>query len=336
MLTVLAYRPWWRHLRTPHPYIGLALSVFLFSPVLIWNAQHDYASFRFQFLDRFSAEPLSISSVLTFLLYQLLSITPLLVWAGLVISRRAAHSPRKLVSPRWLISLAFALPLFSVMAYKSLRLDVHINWTLPLFVSLFPAVASFVLAMIRRESRLQPAWTRWSSMATATVATCLLINLCSVVYLVTLQNHVRLVAAFGPWQELSAIVEDYEDLLEGETGREPLIVAEGKYRLASTLAFYRSSMESDSSPAHFTTSQWLFGGRGLGFPYWNDGRDWTGEDCIYVVDGTAADLFKATHAIFESVEPVNDSRLQSLAGGRYHIAICRKLMKRDNAIAAAG
>lgn len=60
-----------------------------------------------------------------------------------------------------------------------------------------------------------------------------------------------------------------------------------------------------------------------------------GEDCIYVVDGTSADLFKATHGLFESVEVVDDPRLQTLAGGRYHIAICHNLMKRESAVALA-
>ena len=38
----------WRWLRSPYPYLAVLIAIAVFSPVLIWNAQHDWASFRFQ------------------------------------------------------------------------------------------------------------------------------------------------------------------------------------------------------------------------------------------------------------------------------------------------
>jgi len=42
--------PDWRRrwLRSPYPYLAALIAIAMFSPVLIWNAQHDWASFRFQ------------------------------------------------------------------------------------------------------------------------------------------------------------------------------------------------------------------------------------------------------------------------------------------------
>lgn len=37
-----------RWLARPHPYLAVLLALALFSPVLIWNAQHDWASFAFR------------------------------------------------------------------------------------------------------------------------------------------------------------------------------------------------------------------------------------------------------------------------------------------------
>ena len=37
-----------RWLRQPAPYVGAVISVLVISPVLLWNAQHDWVSFRFQ------------------------------------------------------------------------------------------------------------------------------------------------------------------------------------------------------------------------------------------------------------------------------------------------
>src|SRR5262249_41713826 len=42
--------PDWRRrwLTSPYPYLAALIAILVFSPVLIWNAQHDWASFRFQ------------------------------------------------------------------------------------------------------------------------------------------------------------------------------------------------------------------------------------------------------------------------------------------------
>ncbi|MFX6326646.1 glycosyltransferase family 39 protein, partial [Acinetobacter baumannii] len=37
-----------RWLRSPYPYLAVLIAIAMFSPVLIWNAQYDWASFRFQ------------------------------------------------------------------------------------------------------------------------------------------------------------------------------------------------------------------------------------------------------------------------------------------------
>ena len=45
LLTNRRARRWLRH---PGPYVGALVSVLVISPVLLWNAQHDWVSFRFQ------------------------------------------------------------------------------------------------------------------------------------------------------------------------------------------------------------------------------------------------------------------------------------------------
>jgi hypothetical protein len=48
VLYVLTTRGGWRVLRSPGPYLAVAIGLAGFSPVLIWNAEHDWASFVFQ------------------------------------------------------------------------------------------------------------------------------------------------------------------------------------------------------------------------------------------------------------------------------------------------
>lgn len=322
---VVVHRPWRRHLLTIHPYLAVVLAAALFSPVVIWNAQHDWASFWFQFVDRFARKSLSFRFVLIFLLYQLMAVTPLLLWGCAAFYARMFRTRRRLLTPRWLVTVCFSLPLLSVMAYKSLRYEVHINWTLPLFLSLFPALSHLFVVRLR-QLRTAVERRRWSGAFEWTAMICILINVSLVIYLLALQPRLRWISAFGPWQELARIVEHHEDELERESGREPLIIAEGKYRLASVLAFYRRPIEHDVDASDYTTSRWIFGGKGLGFPYWTEREHWRGRDCIYVVDDANDDILDETKTLFDSVEIVHDPRLDRLGvKGEYRIAICRGL-----------
>jgi len=80
-LAVIVHRPWRHHLLSVHPYLGLLLGAALFSPVILWNAQHDWASFRFPFAGRWDPEPMELRHVLAFAGLQLATATPIVLWA---------------------------------------------------------------------------------------------------------------------------------------------------------------------------------------------------------------------------------------------------------------
>ena len=283
LLAVLAHRPWRRHLRSAHPYGGALLALVLFAPVVIWNAQHDWASFRFQFSDRFEGQSLSLMTLTSYVGIQLLVATPLVLAGAAWLYARTFGNRRRLLAPRWLLAVCFSLPLLAVMSYKSLRCGIRLNWTLPLYLSLLPAVARLGLTQARLARR-RLRGVAWQRAGLATAAGCLGLDVLGLTYLLALEPQVRRIPAVGPWRELATVVDKAADRLEAETGREPLVIAEGKYRLASVLAFYRTPLERDVRASDFTTSQWLIGGRGLGYPYWANHQLWASRDCIVVDD----------------------------------------------------
>jgi hypothetical protein len=323
-LAVVAHRPWRRHLLTPHPYLGVLLAAAMFAPVVVWNAQHDWASFRFQFLQRFGERPLSFDTMLGFIGIQVIVATPLLLLAGLMLVGRLLRQRRRMQA-RVAIALAFSVPLLAVMAYKSARYQIHINWTLPAFLSLLPAVSQVALVRMR-TLRPRVASQRWIDAVGFTAFACVLVDIALSVYLIFVQPHTQWISAVGPWEQLAGIVEEHEDRLELESGREPLVVADGKYRLASVLAFYRRPIEHDFDSAEFTTSRWLLSGEGLAYPYWLEREAWSGRDCLYVVDSEDRDILAETRPLFDSVELVDDPRLQAISNGKYRLALCRGLL----------
>src|SRR5258705_12180482 len=72
---VLAFMlvPDWRRrwLLSPYPWLAALIAVVLFLPVLVWNAQHDWASFRFQLVRAIATHELSLRTVADFIGLQL-------------------------------------------------------------------------------------------------------------------------------------------------------------------------------------------------------------------------------------------------------------------------
>lgn len=316
LLAVAGYPPWRRHLRSIHPYLAALLALGLFSPVLVWNAQNDWVSFRFQFTDRFAGKTFSVASVALYGGLQVAVATPLVLIGMGWLSWRTLRNRQRLLTPRWLITLSFSLPLLLVMSYKSLRYDIHLNWTLPLYLCVLPAITQLGISHWR-STREPLGGVTWPRAIVTTMVGCLGANVLVLVYVLALQPRVGWIAALGPWRELAAAVEKEEERLEAETGHEPLIIGEGKYRLASVLAFYRTPLERRARASDFTTSQWIVGGSGLGYPYWVRQGQWGDSDCILVGGGHDIERFASRFRQFTVVNELQlDHKDYQIAVGR--------------------
>jgi dolichol-phosphate mannosyltransferase len=301
LLAVLGHPAWRRHLHSVHPYAASLLAFAMFTPVLIWNGQHEWASFRFQFADRFAGKTFSAANLTSFALLQLAVATPpLLIGLGWLYVR-TFRNRRRLLTQRQLLAWCFSVPLLLVMGYKSFRYDICLNWTMPLYLSALPAVAQLGLAQWRLVRR-GFGWFAWVRTAPATIVGCLGLDVLMLLYLLTLQPQVGWISALGPWRELAAKVEAVEDRFEAQWAHEPLIVVADKYRLASVLAFYRTQLEQDVRTSNFTTSQWILGGRGLGYAYWANKDQWIGHDCVVVAEGNDVEKYASQFREFQLVD----------------------------------
>ncbi|MEO6435834.1 MAG: hypothetical protein ABIP55_08740, partial [Tepidisphaeraceae bacterium] len=174
----------------------------------------------------------------------------------------------------------------------------------------------------RLQRRTKPDAPRWIEAISKTAFVSALIGGGIIVYLLVLQPRLHIWTVFGPWQPLAVVVEEQENRLKAESGRPPRIIADGKYRLASVLTFYR--MPLDANPrdvVRYTTSQWVFGEQGLGYRFWSNQADWTGADAIYLA--TADKGVDPIRPWFESVQIVDDERLNGRKG--YVVAVCRAM-----------
>ncbi|HEX6200569.1 MAG TPA: glycosyltransferase family 39 protein [Thermoanaerobaculia bacterium] len=127
-----------RLLRTPKPWLALAVAQVVSLPVWIWNLRHDFASFAFQLGGRAAESRFDPDDALGFLASQAAVLLPvgfgLFVW---VVGKRTVQAVRKrgAIDPQELFLLAFALPLFATCIALSTLTWVKVNWPMPAYLS---------------------------------------------------------------------------------------------------------------------------------------------------------------------------------------------------------
>jgi dolichol-phosphate mannosyltransferase len=286
LLFVLLDRQSRRWLWRWEPFAALGIALAIFSPVIIWNAQHEWASFAFQTSRRLAESPRFAFHKL--LLSMLVLLTPTGVLTLLVSRFASKAQPTELSSSsgatgdtagevgadsavesgrRWLFIRVSVLVPLSVFAVFSLRHDVKIDWTGALWLAAVPAMAVSIVAFGQAGVRGIRAWTHSAWGPTATIM--ILLFGAGLLYLtvglpgVGYSRHVELVPV--GWRDLGRQIDTIAADIRRRTGLEPVIVGMDRYELASQLTFYAPD---HARSVKETTSRNLFSEGGLMYERW--------------------------------------------------------------------
>ena len=294
-----------RWLRNGLPYAALVLALAIFSPVIYWNATHEWASFAFQTSRRLAEAPRF--SLHKLILSALVLLTPVgalslgvSLWGKPVAADRdeLAEALRR----RRFMQLSVLVPL-TVFFVFSLRHEVKLDWTGTLWIAAVPALAS--AARDSNATGLR-GWTRtaWPS----TLVILVLLYGAALQYLVLgfpgagYGSHMELVPV--GWRDLGKQVTAIRNEVRAATGTEPLVVGMDRYAVASELAFY--SPDRVRSVAQ-TASDHLFGGVGLMYERWFPSKAQQGRTLVLVG-------FKPEDLVGPDIES-RAQRLEPLADG---------------------
>ncbi len=232
----------------PGPYAALTVAVALFSPVIIWNMQHQWVSFLFQSAKRISSDPVISTPHL------LGHITLILTPAGLfgvvlffLFGRRLFQSAATVDTPDidnkakrtfLLLFLASFLP-FILFFTISFSREVKLNWTSPLWLAVLPFLGCTVTSVYGRFCSicLMVIHELWRF-----TIPLLIMALAIGLHYVTL-GLPGVAYPPGPfligWDKLAAEVETLADKIEKNSGARPIVVGMDHYQITSGLAFYR-------------------------------------------------------------------------------------------------
>ncbi|MDP1583151.1 MAG: glycosyltransferase family 39 protein [Bradyrhizobium sp.] len=233
--------PKWRGrwLASPYPWAAALIAVVVFSPVLIWNFQHDWASFRFQLVRATANHQLSLRTVGDYIGLQFGLVGFILlpvVLSGVALT--AWRGYRRGDAVAILLSTAVLVP-FGYFFWKSLSLRIGDTW--PMFI--WPvgfAAASINIAMLSREG--WPAWMvqstiRWARVAIAS----------GIVFVVA----VFLYYVVAPWNLIGRA-----DPIGGEAGYQQ-VVARAETQLQATGASWIATTDYRT----YAMLRWFFNDR---------------------------------------------------------------------------
>lgn len=120
------------------------VALLAFLPVLVWNWQHGFESFAFQYKHGTAATfAVHWGGFFEFLGGQFLILSPVpLVLLGLHLAGARTWWRD---NARLFLAVCFAVP-FAVFVYKGLFAKIQLNWVIPAYISAIPLVADVVLA----------------------------------------------------------------------------------------------------------------------------------------------------------------------------------------------
>ena len=213
-----------RQFFTPWPWLAAVIAIAIFSPVLYWNAQHDWASFRFQLHHGTSGnESTPVRNFADYLGSQMLVCTPILfgfcIAVLIIYFRRGGNS----MSTRILLFSA-ATPLV-VFALSSLRRHVEGNW--PMFAYI-PAVLLVSRYLGETWERPQIFWAELSLIVAGVMT--IVVHAPAVIWKIA--PH----AATPQWDHLYGWTELAHNGVEPVRQDSPIFAAD--YEYAAELSFY--------------------------------------------------------------------------------------------------
>lgn len=314
-----AARTW---LRRAAPYQAVLIAAALFMPVIVWNAQNDWASFAFQGSRR-------VSGALRFSLPELLGSALLLLSPVGFVAAAKAMMPRAIPSPdgppridaRSLFVLIFTVVPLAVFVLFSLFHEVKLNWTGPLWLAVLPKLAAGIesgLAALASGARL--ARRLW----VATIAGLLILYGASLHYLALGLPGVGYAGNFAflpvAWREFGRQAAIIEENFETLTGEQALRVGLDRYYLSSQMAFYDPL---DKDGAATTAGRSIVGGDSLMYDRWFPAQRQHGRTVILFALDSEELSNPAIESRFGSIEPVREQLLYkgSKPVGRFYYRV---------------
>ncbi len=216
-------------LTTPMPYAAFIISLLVFSPVILWNAQHDWVTIRHTAGQIHVAEGLTLSmkNFFEFFGSQIGLITPLFFCLIIYSLFKLFLSDSRFQSK---FLFYFSIPVIGFFLLKALQGKVEANWAMMGYITGIIAAVDFSVSYCNFRSRARTAF-----LASSLVLAFLITAISHYPSIVGLPQKLDPSARLKGWKELGAEVSRLIDKGDKNTF---FIVFSDSYQMPSELAFY--------------------------------------------------------------------------------------------------
>ncbi|HMK43937.1 MAG TPA: hypothetical protein VK445_07340, partial [Dissulfurispiraceae bacterium] len=220
-------------LRTPYPYLAAGVSLVVFLPVIVWNAQHDWVTLRHTAGQAHIASGLQLTpqAFAEFLGSQIGAVTPIL-FVLTIPALFIKHLLKKDVRHQFLFW--FGVPIIVFFLAKSLQAKVQPNWAMTGYITALAAVCTAAFGGYGLPEKTRERLRRFFHIG---FALALLATVAAHVVPATTLLPVKLdpSARLRGWQQMGAQVGAIEKMLTEQGG---VLIFSDSYQVASELAFY--------------------------------------------------------------------------------------------------
>lgn len=289
VVAIASHGPWRSLLGRWQWWLAIALAVGITSPIWIWNAQHDWASFQFYLGRSVQANPSSLrwTGPLEFLLLTGVIWGPIHCWGLVPLAQAGASNRFRAVYGR--VAGAIALVSTLILALMALRVPILYYWNMVAYPLLFPLLAGVFLAPPFARRGYRHGWGLRAVQGIALFALPLLVVHFTLIPLSALvgasgDEDSRMVVG---WEQVAPRVRTEAIAL----GTDPLLLTTD-YRSAAALAYQLKD------PTVMAIS-----GRIDQFDFWYDVTALEGRDALLLGDDWHP-ICPTHEAMFDQVDPL--------------------------------
>ena len=298
LCTVPTARFWFKK---KEPYICALIVITLFTPVIYWNATHEWSSFLFQSTRRLS-NPFSFS-LHQFIGLLIIFLMPLGVWSFAELCYKNS-SLNTLISPhsKHFFQLFTLIPILFFGLF-SINHPVKLNWVGPSLLAIIPwQISLYTKNLGAKQFIIRQGW----------LITTVLLLCCY--FIVLNPNKVLLPINTPPtqhrisWSSLTKTLHQIATQIENDTKEQPMIVPLDRYNIASELHFYQKKLLDKKKilKTYPIVGRHIFNISSLMYRYWDNTKDISTQPIILI-----ANKYENFH--FNSVEysVIRESKIKS-------------------------
>ncbi len=263
LFSALIFSKKWKILFSPKPYLAIIVAVIVFSPVIYWNYQNDWASFLFQSKNRAqNIGSFTLNYFFQLVASQLYELTPLFFVFGIIVGVITIRKITTIAESRRFLFF-FSFPTICFFFLVSLSSLVKMNWILPAYLSM-------IILIVDYSSKLTPNKLRIVRVVgIPTSILFILLNFLLIVYpIVPIEKG-------DTWTGWKEVAEKITELKNQFDKQKKTFIFSNDYKIPAELSFY-TGFKDDILSAN------VYGEPALQFDFWFNPDDFKGCNAIFV------------------------------------------------------